>query len=292
ADPVMATLYIWIFSFLRRPRDFFGGPHSELLEFKSSTLASTLSCAEALQIFKATLPPPLAQAKSLKHFETETSFFDFFCSRSVRSIPFSVSRSLCEWQNGFYPLTLMTHVPTATEVMILQTEGRRCVSLLIEKDEIQNFVLEGRDVLGFLVHDLIHADHFFHNRENALRQIHFAQKMSIISQQPYIETMLARDSQFRTDFQYLMSDMNSVPLHLLKSLKAILLGYYKRRDGLSAQETLSSPSEKEFVLFFDELLATWSFSTEALLAARRLNTTLYQNPQDSFILDDELRPRP
>ncbi len=313
-DVEMVAVYIWIFSFLRRPQDFLGGPHQERLIFKADPTHLSSKRAMNLLLESLKIQAPTSQlysqgqmapsmalpeektlnslrcAKSLKRFETDQGFLPFFCSLSWRSIPFAASRSVCQWHKGEYPLKLLTRVPSADEVLVMQTQGWRCVSMLIEKHEIAQFVHEGRDVFGFVLHDLIHADHFFFNRENASAQIYFSQKLLAVKNLPLIQEMMDLDPMFISEFHYLMSDMNSVPLHLLKSLKAVLLGYFKRRDGISMTSTLTEISELEFRDLFQFILKPWSFSVEALAAVHRLNTPAYQTPHDSFLLDGELRP--
>lgn len=96
--------------------------------------------------------------------------------------------------------------------------------------------------------------------------------------------MFLQDPTFAGEFHYLMSDMNSVPLHLLKTLKAILLGYFKRRDHLPMLSSLSAPAEYEFMRLFEAVLVPWNLSPEALFATQRLNTPLYKGPQDDELL--------
>lgn len=288
SDAEVSAVYVWIFSFLRRPQDFLGGVIKDSV---TVDVPSRISSAEAVQILRSTLPDSLKSSKALSRFEVQKPFISHFCSHSLRSIPFSVNRSLLQWQLRQYPLKLMTHVPSVDDVMNMQIEGCRCVSMLIAQDEIQNFVLEGRDVLGFIIHDLIHADHFFHDRENADAQIHFSRKLKGVRSLNVIQDMWQRDSRFVSEFEYLMSDMNSVPLHLLKSLKAVLLGYFKRREGLAMGSPLSDSAEHEFRFLFETVLAPWDFSEAALAAAHRLNTPLYLSPADSLVLDSELRPK-
>lgn len=287
SDVEIACVYIWIFCLLRRPQDFFGGPHSQPLHFAAT--ASTLKAKSALQILKSTLPDHLQNTNPLKRFDVETSFVEFFCSHSWRSIPYSVARSLCEWYNGSYDLKLLTTIPSVEEVLEMQAQGRRCVSMLVDADEIQNFVLEGRDVLGFIIHDLIHADHFFHHRDNAKAQIQFSQKLVVLRQFPQIDDMMSTDSKFRDELHYLMSDMNSVPLHLLKTLKAVVLGYFKRRDQVEMNALLSSQSEAEFRGVLETLLAPWNMPPMALEAIHRLNTPLNRGLEDNTLIDQALR---
>ncbi|MBV2167884.1 MAG: hypothetical protein KUL82_04170 [Bdellovibrio sp.] len=282
-DVEMAAAYIFVFSFLRRPKDFLGGPHNQ--EFSApANNHNSVSSTQIVEVLRKNLPPPLRHAKSLTRLESPRAFVDHFCSLSWRSIPLSVARSLASWQSGRYPLILLTSVPSPEEVLEMQAQGQRCISMLIEEEQLSTFVNEGRDVLGFIVHDLIHADHFFAHPEKAQAQVHFCQKLRIVITLPEIQKMFLQDPTFTGEFHYLMSDMNSVPLHLLKTLKAILLGYFKRRAHLPMLSSLSASSEYEFMRLFEAVLAPWNLSREALFAAQRLNTPLYKGPQDDELL--------
>lgn len=281
SDAEMAALYIFIFSFFRRPQDFLGGPHNDFVFKKSS---ATLSGLAVLEELANSLPPSLRQKKSLQRIATKDVFLDLFCSLSWRSIPLSVPRSLMAWQTGLYALTLTTEVPTPEEVLELQCQSRRCVSMLTSAEHIAGFVEEGRDVLGFIVHDLIHADHFFADPLKTQAQVLFCQRLKKVYETAKIQEILKKDAFFKAEFFYLMSDMNSVPLHLLKTLKAVLLGHFKRRQK-AFNQPLSPADEAEFLALFQEALKAWSFSPEAWQAALRLNTPLAQGPQDLLLLD-------
>lgn len=286
SDAEISAVYIAIFSFLRRPSDFLGGPHNQVLA--SLPTPSKFCGKDFVSVFTKSLPENLRGAKSLRRFDHEQDFLTFFCSQSWRSIPLSVAQSLMAWQAGKYPLQIMDYVPTPFEVLSLQTQGRRCVSMLQTQNEMQNFVEEGRDVLGFIVHDLIHADHYFADPIKAAAQTHFSQRLVVIFGLPQIQAMLNKDTIFKSEFEYLMSDMNSFPLHLLKTLKAVLLGYYKRRDGLGMKTPLSAATEQEFQELYQSSLKPWNFTENALNAAQRLNTPLFESPQDEELLHHAL----
>jgi len=281
----MAAIYVTVFSFLRRPQDFLGGLHKE---FNIPFTPSSLSGAWFVRTLRSTLPPKLAAAKSLTRFENAEAFLPFLCSHSLRSVPISVMRSLLAWQNKTYPLTLWTTVPSAEEVLQLQVGGQRCVSMFVQEDEFSKLALDGRDVFGFLIHDLIHADHFFHDPENAQAQIQFSQKLQVLWQQDFLQERLQADPIFKDEFFYLMSDMNSVPLHLLKTLKAQLLAHIKRQANTALTSPLPHHLESYFCTLFEEALKPWNFSVKGLEAAHRLNSLHYLHPEDSYILHQEL----
>jgi hypothetical protein len=285
SDVEMACAYLLTFTFLRRPTDFLGGKHNLPLPQSPS---QGVSSGFIVSMFRKTLPPDLSGYKSLRPLETNDNFVTTLCSHSWRSIPFSVQRSLTAWKSGTYPLNLMTHLPSADDVLTMQARGHRCVSMLVEADEIRCFVEEGRDVLGFIVHDLIHADHFFHDPIKAQAQVIFCQKLLEVLKLPAIQHMLFSDETFRKELHYLMSDMNSVPLHLLKTLKAVLLGYYKRQTTDDMKQSLPLEIEAEFNQCYSQVLQIWDFSEHEFAAAQRLNTENFQHPTDSVLLDQAL----
>lgn len=287
SDIEITTIYILIFCFLRRSQDFLGGPHNQKLDTVCS-LTSRLQGKDVVAQMREVLPSEFKQAKSLARLDKGQNFVALFCSLSWRSIPFSVQQSITAWSTGRYPLHLMTDIPTPEEVLKMQAQGKRCLSMLIQKEEIINFVEEGRDVLGFIVHDLIHADHFFACPEKAQAQIIFSNKLIEVRKLTAIQSMLSQDRVFEKEFHYLMSDMNSVPLHLLKTLKAILLGFYKRREGFSLKGSLSASTEGEFLELFKQVLDPWKLSEEAFSASIRLNTVSYLGPQDDILLHQAL----
>ncbi|KYG70292.1 hypothetical protein AZI85_14205 [Bdellovibrio bacteriovorus] len=286
SDVEIVAVYIFIFAFLRRPKDFLGGVHNEFP--LSPSAESSLRSETFLEILRRVLPTELKDAKSLRRFENTNFFVDQFCSLSWRSIPLAVPKSIIRWRDQVYPLELLVTLPLPEEVLAMQAQGRRCISMLIEKEQILNFVEEGRDVLGFIVHDLIHADHFFADPEKARAQIEFCKRLRVIASFSSIQQMLEKDDSFRREFHYLMSDMNSVPLHLLKTLKAILLGFYKRQLHLEMADSLPPAVEDSFTHFFKDILAPWNFSEQQLIAAQRLNTAQYKGREDGELLHQAL----
>lgn len=285
SDAEISAVYLTVFSFLRRPQDFLGGRHNE---FADLSQFSDFTCRTFLDILKPLLPTSLQNCKSLGRFESDLPFLPFVCAHSFRSIPISTLRSLAAWSSQQYPLTLWTTIPTPEEVLRLQTQGQRCVTMFVEPEEMAELVSDGRDAFGFLVHDLIHADHFFIDTSNAHAQIQFSQKLLVLWESPFIQTLLQKDAVLLGEFHYLMSDMNSVPLHLMKSLKALLLAHIKRTANISLTSTLPPELETHFSSLFNQALSPWNFSESARQAAHRLNTVHFQHPDDSYILHQEM----
>ncbi len=141
---------------------------------------------------------------------------------SLRGIPLSANRTLLAWQAGEYQLKLFFSVPSIAEVLQMQRQGVRCVTCLCEPEELQKYVLAERDPLSFTLHDLIHADHFFHDQTQRTVQIGFSRWLWLIWQAQEPLRIAESHPHFLTQFEYVSADMNSHGAHLSKYLKAIL----------------------------------------------------------------------
>lgn len=267
-----AALFLFILSALRRPTDFFGGPHSHSLP----QIKGTLKVGELKEFAGA--------ARSFLKISDEMSFLEVILQHSFRSIPYSVQRSLTYWGLQKYPLILLHRIPSPEEVLDLQCQGQRVVSLLDEPHHFTGFVENDRDTLGFLVHDLIHADHFFFDPENAKNQIYFCRLLKNLLAVPEFKNLVDHNREFEKDFHYLASDMNSVTLHLFKSLKAILLKAYKNERNTPAAEKLSATHEADFHHFIDRLFAALSWKEDSRGALRRLNSPEFKIERDYLLL--------
>lgn len=193
-----------------------------------------------------------------------------FLQRRYRAMPSAVQASLEHWLAGKIDLQLYFDVPSVSEVLHQQSQGKRCVSLLVTEDEILNFAEDGRDFLSFVIHDLIHAEHFFADPVEFRRQVAFSRWMASLIEQNFLHELRENHPHLTHDFEYLVSDMNTHSLHLFKTFKALL----ERAPGLAplvkppvfanphlAQqfselwEQLNSPSEKAQI--HERILEIW-----------------------------------
>lgn len=259
----LAALYLWTFAYLRRPQDFLGGPNG-------------LTPTQSGKIHVSDLQSWFPGCKQLLRFSQQTTLMEVITGHSLRSIPLACNRSLKHWHEDYFPLVLMHTIPSPIEVLELQCEGKRVVSLLQEEDHFDRPVENDRDMLGFLVHDLIHADHFFADQEQAQEQILFSRLLRKLFSHSPLRRALQEDLIFEKEFFYLASDMNSVSLHLFKTLKAIFLGYFKRTKGIPLSLSLSETQEIEFRELTREFMtpAEWNCSTWE--SFERLNTKKFE----------------
>ncbi|MBY0516968.1 MAG: hypothetical protein K2P81_08675 [Bacteriovoracaceae bacterium] len=158
--------------------------------------------------------------EELKILERYPTLGELLSHRAFRATPESVHRALLSWSTGGYPLVLMDRIPSVAEVLEQQTKGKRCVTLFHQEAQLSKYILGERDPLGFGFHDLIHADHFFHQNGLMLGQIGFYRQIAAIHKEGLLNDWMKLED-YPHRLEYLMADMNSHPLHLWKCFKAI-----------------------------------------------------------------------
>jgi hypothetical protein len=126
------------------------------------------------------------------------------------------SRALVGWANGARTADLYDRELDATEIVALQADGRRCVSLL-----------DGPDGLGFALHDLRHLEKFF-QAEHHRAQVGF---FRIIDRAlPRCASLDADlDDAWRIERDRVLADMNGSPIFLFAVLKMKLKVAVRRR---------------------------------------------------------------
>lgn len=147
---------------------------------------------------------------------------DVFNNFALKSTPEAVNRALLCWSGGSYPLELMFRIPSALEVLEQQKNGRRCVTVLSSATRAGKYIMGERDTLSFTMHDLIHADHFYHHNEC------YNGQLALYGFLDYCKddfTELLKNPEFEREFEYLIADMNAYAIHSLKCLKAAIIYY-------------------------------------------------------------------
>jgi hypothetical protein len=191
---------------------------------------------------------------------------DVFNNFSFQSTPLSVNRTILEWSNGLYRLELMFRIPRPAEVLDQQKSGRRCVTVILEKEKACKLILGERDALGFTLHDLIHADHFYHDNQCYEGQLGFYGFLNDCLNKGHFESLLTNSS-FENEFEYLISDMNAYPIHLLKCLKSAVTHYHE--DGES---------------FLREWFSKLDLNNEEVNAFIKLNSPQFKPEHDKSLL--------
>lgn len=239
---------------LRRAHDWFGGIRKEFFLSDSSPHQHLLTLQEIFQDTPVLIP---------QHISPQMNLTDFLNQIKIKAFPESCHRSLCFMMSGRYPLDIVRHIPTPAELLRIQTAGRRIVSLNENFEEWTHQKYSERDHLGFLMHDLIHADHFFYEPKHQLGQLGFFAFIQTIISDKSLEAMLCSED-FKTQFEYVISDMNSHPVHLFQTLKTLL--YMKNKNDFLSEKIWKNWCEQNSVKN-DQLVAltflnTKSFSSE------------------------------
>lgn len=144
----------------------------------------------------------------------KTPSLEFLNTHTLRKVSLRVNRSLIAWSEGKYNLFFSEKIPTPMEVLEMQTHGIRIVSIPKE-------TTNGKTPYEFVIHDLEHADRFFHDPELHSSQVKFFSELkNLIKQQLFSELM--SNEIFATKFNYLISDMNSHPAHMNQYLRHII----------------------------------------------------------------------
>lgn len=235
----LCALYILLFLRVRHERNWLQ---------KKSQVISKLNTRLVLDSIPSSFQLNTWELEKLK----DVSFEQLFLNFNLKGIPESINRTMIAWMNGEWDIRLLTHIPTPRELLKLQVQKARCLTITVNPDQLGELVLSARDPLSFVLHDLMHADHFFQHREIIDGQLGFYEKVESIYEKNELKLAMKNNVQFKREFEYVASDMNAYVIHLFKCLKSAIVKY---------DETL-----------FANVLEWWQMPELCLQASERLNT--------------------
>lgn len=200
------------------------------------------------------------------------TFADLFRSFQLKAVREDSLLGLLGWLEGHYPLELWYRQPTPHEMLAMQAEGRRVVTLFTDPADQDRKIGRHAGAYEFCLHDLEHAEKFFGGETQG--QIRFFQWLSHSLQAGLFQELI-EDPQFAGELDYLMADMNSHPVHLMKYLKAIAIGVFERRLGRGTPH---------FDEWCEKLFTDWNFGGEVLASALRLNYPQHERLDDRVLI--------
>ena len=165
--------------------------------------------------------------------------------------------ALTRWLSGDERIRLQTHIPSAREVLDLQCEGLRPASVLLTFPRALMPVLNKPDGLAFLIHDLEHAAKFHQDARSHQLQVGFFRMIRKSLDLGIFEEPL-QDPEFVKSFDYLISDMNTHPIHSLRYLHAVLVEHHLRSEKKRAHQSLSTGRRIEIGQLFHRLSNAWN----------------------------------
>lgn len=255
--------WVILLACLRRPDDWFGG-----LRQKDILTAAQVAMLNQPQFKISDLMAHTPIRWPLK-LSRELSLLEFLSCVRIKALPESVFRSLCALSTGHYPLILSTGVPTPAEILTMQLQGKRVLSYNEDHKTWPETLYNGRDFLGFVIHDLIHADHFFRESQHRNGQLGFYRFITSVLHDSEIQSLLNQHEKFKEGFEYIISDMNSHPVHLFQTFHSLLFSSLK--DDTKASS----------------LWAKWSDdqTQEASIAIKNINSVGFHQLQAQQIED-------
>lgn len=172
----------------------------------------------------------LQRAEQLTGFALDAQLQRWFERYQFRSVIPNASVALNHWLGGKWPLHLLRHIPTPREVLSMQVRGVRPVTLIVDRERMHQPALTKANGFVFMVHDLEHAYKFFHDPKlNVMQRNLFAALAHACAAGLFFDDL--SDAEFAARFDYLISDMNTHPVHGLQYLRAILVERYLHREG-------------------------------------------------------------
>ena len=247
----LCTLYILLFLRIRHPKNWLQ---------KKTNYSPLLNQKKLLDIIPTEFELNSWEKDKLKDLCIE-DLFDYY---NLKGIPQAVNRTILNWARGNWNIKLLTYIPGPRELLRMQVKNTRCVTLTIKHDEIDQLVLSSRDPLSFVLHDLHHADQFFRQDESLKGQLGFYFLVDKIYDQSPLKKALKEDLKFKSEFEYVVSDMNAYVIHLFKCFKSAFV----RMDA-------NSPAP-----LFPQILDWWDMSKELQEATHKLNTPDFQDTDE------------
>lgn len=197
---------------LRRPLDWYAGQLSPLRQTHSTPADFQFSLFYLFRELGILWPAKL---------NPEISVLDFLSTVKIKPIPEAAMSGLFHFFTGDYKLEVLSYEPNPNEVLEYQIQNKR---ILTFDDDTTTWIDKKygeRDVLSFILHDLIHAEHFLGDPQKRQSQIGFYKFTKLILDNNLVDQFLL-STEFNKQFCYLISDMNSHVVHLLKTLRAII----------------------------------------------------------------------
>lgn len=127
---------------------------------------------------------------------------------------------------------LVDSIPSPSEVLSLQTQGKRCISLLTELDYFTHLFDHNRNLRDFVIHDLEHLWKLAGDPGLYLLQVAWSKALYYHITQGDLSFLKLNPSTL-VELNYLMSDMNTHPRHSWATLESLL---YRSPDHLKPHD--------------------------------------------------------
>lgn len=214
-DNLKVILWTIALTCLRRPTNWYAG-YQPLTSEKSER--NELDMHSFFSLIHISWPQKL---------KSDITLFDFLHAVKIAPLPLSVHSAIFQFYNYNYPLKILNYEPSPKELLSIQITGSRIITFEPDYRLWPSKLYGHRDPLSFWIHDFIHAEHFFKDPALHKQQVGFYHLVHKALMTGWFDELF-NDPSFENDFSYLISDMNSHPVHLLKTLNAHIDIHSKR----------------------------------------------------------------
>ncbi|MBL7543460.1 MAG: hypothetical protein JNL11_06565 [Bdellovibrionaceae bacterium] len=117
---------------------------------------------------------------------------------------------------------LLDYIPSPIELLEMQANGYRCVTLLRTKVWFHHQFDHRRNLRDFVIHDLEHIWQMFENPTLTKAQVRFSNQLLELTRKGHFD-FIRTHAEFTKEFDYIISDMNTHPAHTYATLKSLVL---------------------------------------------------------------------
>ena len=174
------------------------------------------------------------------------------------------------WRDNPDTLVLYNHIPNVKEVLSLQAQGKRCITMIAKNERLNEEIFAGKNAYQFLIHDLEHAACFFKKGEWKEGQIGLYRFMLNALKCTQFENTLS-DVIYKEKLNYVLSDMNAHCIHLIKYFKGILIEHVLRKFGQKSFERMNLEGLKYLQTVIEEIGKSTNAAGNILSALLALN---------------------
>lgn len=246
------TLYILLYLRLRSPKNWIQ---------KKKALSSEKVGEPLLSFVPASMQFNEWEREKLSGLTGHALFSEY----TLKGVPESVHRAMVNWYEEKWKIKMLEHIPTSRELLKLQVQNTRCITLMTSPEKCAQLVFGTRDPFSFVLHDLMHADQFFSQEISLKGQLGFYSLINTIYDKTETKDLLKSDPEFKKEFEYVASDMNAYVIHLFKCLKSSI---YRTKDSES---------------YFQKLLSWWNMNDEEKSSSHKLNTPEFGNSDEMLL---------
>lgn len=161
------------------------------------------------------------------------------CQRRLCGVSEPAAQAVWAWHQGQRPVHLLTTIPSAREVLRLQAEGQRCVSLLPDDVALAHGDPRHPNGLAFALHDLCHLEKFVDPEHHVGQVGFFARLEAAMSKPGWAQLESELGDLWRSDRDYVLADMNGSAIFLFAALKMKLKMAMRRHVGRAAGATVA-----------------------------------------------------